>query len=137
MCAALTLTLFAGCKGPEPEPQGDSAIELESKVVEATAEGGHFEIAYTLTNPQPGAELKVSAQKDWVHNIDTSVPGLLIFDVATSYEAEARNCRLELIYPGVYPNPTITVKQAVGKVHSIALELVKASATAEAIACCF
>ena len=129
MCAALTLTLFAGCKGPEPEPQGDTTIELESKVVDVTAEGGHFEIAYTLTNPQSGAELKVSAEKDWVYNIDTSVPGLLSFDVATSYDAEARNCRMELIYPGVYPNPTITVKQAVGKEHSIKLELVNAAAT--------
>ena len=131
MCAALTLTLFAGCKSPEPEvkPQGDTTLTLETKSVEATAEGGHFEVNYTLENPVAGAELKVSAEKDWVHNIDTSVEGVISFDVATSYDPEARNCRLELIYPGVYPNPTLTVKQAVGKEHSIKLELVNAAAT--------
>ena len=131
ICVALTLTLFAGCKSDEPvvEPQGDTTIELETKSVDVTADGGHFEVAYSLTNGVEGAELKVSVEKDWVYNVDTSVEGLLTFDVAASYEAEARNCRLELIYPGVYPNPTITIKQAVGKEHSIKLELVNAAAT--------
>ena len=131
MCAALSLTLFAGCKSPEPEvkPQGDTTLTLETKSIDVTAEGGHFEVHYTLENPVAGAELKVSAEKDWVHNIDTSVEGVISFDVATSYDPEARNCRLELIYPGVYPNPTLTVKQAVGKEHSIKLELVNAAAT--------
>ena len=131
MCVALTLTLFAGCKSPEPEvkPQGDTTLTLETKSIDVTAEGGHFEVNYTLENPVAGAELKVSAEKDWVHNIDTSVEGVISFDVATSYDPEARNCRLELIYPGVYPNPTLKVQQAVGKEHSIKLELVNAAAT--------
>ena len=131
MCAALTLTLLAGCKGNEPEvkPQGDSTLTLDIKSIEASAEGGHFEVNYTLENPVEGAELKVMAEKEWVYNIDTTTDGVISFDVATSYDAEARNCRLELIYPGVYPNPTLTVKQAVGKEHSIKLELVSAAAT--------
>lgn len=131
MCAALTLTLLAGCKGNEPEvkPQGDTTLTLDIKSIEATAEGGHFEVNYTLENPVEGAELKVMAEKEWVYNIDTTTDGVISFDVATSYDAEARNCRLELIYPGVYPNPTLTVKQAVGKEHSIKLELVSAAAT--------
>ena len=131
MCAALTLTLLAGCKGNEPEvkPQGDTTLTLDIKSIEATAEGGHFEVNYTLENPVEGAELKVMAEKEWVYNIDTSTDGVISFDVATSYDAEARNCRLELIYPGVYPNPTLTVKQAVGKEHSIKLKLVSAAAT--------
>ena len=131
MCAALTLTLLAGCKGNEPEvkPQGDTTLTLDIKSIDATAEGGHFEVNYTLENPVEGAELKVSAEKEWVYNIDTTTAGVISFDVATSYDAEARTCRLELIYPGVYPNPTLTVKQAVGKEHSIKLELVSAAAT--------
>ena len=132
MCAALSLTLFAGCKSDEPvaeKPQGETKLTLDAKSVDVTAEGGHFEVNYALENPVAGAELKVSSEKDWVYNIDTSVDGVLSFDVATSYDQEARNCRLELIYPGVYPNPTLTVKQAVGKEHSIKLELVNAAAT--------
>ena len=39
MCGALTLTLFAGCKGNEPEvkPQGDTTLTLDIKSIEATA----------------------------------------------------------------------------------------------------
>ena len=131
MCAALTLTLLAGCKGNEPEvkPQGNTTLTLDIKSIDATAEGGHFEVNYTLENPVEGAELKVMAEKEWVYNIDTTTDGIISFDVATSYDAEARTCRLELIYPGVYPNPTLIVKQAVGKEHSIKLELVNAAAT--------
>ena len=131
MCAALTLTLLAGCKGNEPEvkPQGDTTLTLDIKSIEATADGGHFEVNYTLENPVEGDELKVMAEKEWVYNIATTTAGVISFDVATSYDAEARTCRLELIYPGVYPNPTLTVKQAVGKEHSIKLELVNAAAT--------
>ena len=132
ICSALTLTLLTGCKGEEPSPEPpheDATLELERTIVEVTAEGGHFEVAYTLTNASVGAELKVSAEKDWVYNIDTTTEGILTFDVAASYDTKARNCRLELIYPGVYPNPTITVKQEVGKEHSIKLELVNAAAT--------
>ncbi|MBO7199337.1 MAG: hypothetical protein J6V26_04835 [Alistipes sp.] len=136
MCAALSLTLLAGCRGDEPvlepvpePPKGDVSLEVETKTIDVTADGGHFEVDYTLQNPTEGAELKVSTEKDWVYNVDTSVEGVISFDVAASYEAEARNCRLELIYPGVYPNPTITVKQTVGKEHSIKLELVSAAAT--------
>ena len=131
MCGALTLTLFAGCKSNEPDikPQGDTTLTLETKSVDATADGGHFEVNYALENPIEGAEITVNAEKDWVYNIDTSVDGVISFDVAASYDAEARNCRLELIYPGIYPNPTLTVKQAVGKEHSIKLELVNAAAT--------
>ena len=130
--AALTLTLLAGCKSSEPTvdtPQGAPAMEFEQSVVEATADGGHFEVHYTLTNAVAGAELKYNAEKEWVRNIDLSVEGVISFDVAESFEAEARTCRVELIYPNLYPNPTLTVKQSKGKEHAIKLELVNAAAT--------
>lgn len=130
MCAALGLTLFAGCKADEPVEQEPDAPELKltQTEVETTADGGRFEVGYELLNAVDGAELKVSAEHDWVNNIVVN-DGTIAFDVATSYETKERSCRLELIYPGVYPNPTIKVKQAVGKEHSIKLELISAAAT--------
>lgn len=129
LCSALTLTLFAGCAGNEPATTTEASLELAQSVVDVTADGGTFEVAYTLTGASAGAELKVNVQESWVHSVDTSVAGVVSFKVDASYEAKERKCRLELIYPGVYPNPTITVKQAVGKEHSIQLELVNAAAT--------
>ena len=132
MCAALTLTLFEGCKSDEPgvEPKPDAPeLTLAKTEVEATSDGGHFEVSYELLNAVAGAELKVIAEHDWVTNVDTSVEGVISFDVAVSYDDKERSCRLELIYPGLYPNPTIRVKQMVGKEHSIKLELISAAAT--------
>ena len=73
--------------------------------------------------------LKVVAEYDWVRNIDATAEGVITFDVPVSYEPTERSCRVELIYPGVYPNPTFTVKQVVGKEHSIKFNLVNAAAT--------
>lgn len=130
--ATLTLTLLTGCKGDEPAietPSEDVKFELLSSVVDVTADGGHFKVDYTLTGATEGAELKYNAEKDWVYNVDTSVDGVISFDVAESFDTEARTCRLELIYPGLYPNPMITIKQEKGKEHSIKIELVNAAAT--------
>lgn len=129
LCSALTLTLFAGCKGEEPAPAQEANLELDQSVVNVTADGGYFEVEYTLSGVAEDVEIQATAEKNWVHDVDTSLPGVISFKVDASYEAKERKCRVEVICPGVYPNKTITVKQAVGKEHSIALELVKASAT--------
>lgn len=129
LCSAITLTLFAGCKGDEPASTNSATLTLEKSVVDVTADGGEFEVAYTLKNGTEGAELKYNVEKSWVHDVDTSVSGVISFKVDANYETNERKCRVELIYPGVYPNQTITIKQAIGKEHSIKLELVKAAAT--------
>jgi hypothetical protein len=129
--AALTLTLFAGCKSDEPivEPEPNAPqLTLLQSTVDATADGGHFEVGYELLNPIESKALKVNTEHDWVKNIEVQ-EGIIKFDVAESYDPEERSCRLEVIYPGIYPNPTITIRQAVGKEHSIKLELISAAAT--------
>lgn len=129
--AALTLTLFAGCKSDEPivEPKPNAPqLTLLQSTVDATADGGHFEVGYELLNPIEGEALKVNTEHNWVKNIEAQ-EGIIKFDVAESYDPEERSCRLEVIYPGIYPNPTITIRQAVGKEHSIKLELISAAAT--------
>lgn len=131
LCQLFTLALFTGCKGDEPisTPQPDAPeLKLEQTVVDATVDGGHFSIGYTLLNPVEGAELKCSIEHDWVRNV-TIEEDTISFDVDASYEVKERSCRLELIYPGLYPNPTIKVKQSVGKEHSIAINLISAAAT--------
>ncbi len=133
MCSALTLTLFAGCKGDEPAPVPTPAdapqLTLDTTSVDVTADGGTFTVGFELLNAIEGAEVKVSAEQTWVHNIQVLDGGVISFDVDASYEAGERKCRLEVTYPEVYPNPTILVKQAEGKKHSIELNLVSAAGT--------
>lgn len=130
MCPLVALALFTGCKGDEPidTPTGSPELTLEQTALEVTADGGHFVVGYELLNPVEGAELTFNVQHDWVRNVAVEDGGIS-FDVDASYEDKERSCRIEVIYPGVYPNPTIKVKQSVGKEHSIEFNLINAAAT--------
>lgn len=130
MCSVATLALFTGCKGDEPfDKPGDAELTLSQTLVEVSAEGGHFEVGYVLNNPAEGEKITVNSEdKKWLKNIVVN-DSVIAFDVEESFEKTERTCRLELLYPGVYPNPTITVKQSVGKEYSIKLDLVSVTAT--------
>lgn len=130
MCSMAALALFTGCKGDEPfDKPGEAELTLAQTIVEVTADGGHFEVGYVLKNPTDGDMLKVNSEgHSWVKNIVVK-DSVIAFDVDASYEKNERTSRIELLYPGVYPNPTITVKQAVGKEYSIKLDLISATAT--------
>ena len=130
ICTLITISLFAGCKKDEPDVvPGGSEVSFLQNPVEVTAEGGYFEVGYTLKNPVAGAKLQLSGEDyAWVKNITVS-DNIISFDVDESYENKARTCRLEFIYPGIDPNPALIVKQSEGKEHSIELALVLATAT--------
>lgn len=129
MCPLVALALFTGCKGDEPiTPTGSPELSLEKTSLDVSADGGHFVVGYELLNPADGAELTFNVQHDWVRNVAVEDGGIS-FDVDASYEAKERSCRIEVIYPGVYPNPTIKIKQSAGKKHSIEFNLINAAAT--------
>lgn len=132
MCAAITLTLLWGCKGDEPvtpEPGASPKLTLALNEVEASAEGGRYTVNYTLENPKEGATLLVTPEFDWVSNISVATDGEISFDVAKSYDKGARSCRVDVAYPGVYPNATIVVRQGEGLEHSIDFVLQEVNAT--------
>lgn len=125
----ITLALFTGCKGDEPVAQPDAPVlSLEQTTVEVSADGGHFTVGYELQNPAEGAELTFNIEHEWVRNL-TIESNTISFDVDASYQSKERSCRIELIYPNIYPNKTIKVKQSLGKEHSIAINLISAAAT--------
>ena len=109
LCAA-AIALLSGCNTPEG-PILEPALELESSEVVAAPEGGHYTVKYSLENGTEGDQLSVTAEYDWVHNVDISVEGEISFDVDKCLDKEGRTCRLDVSYPGIYPNKTILVKQ--------------------------
>ena len=87
MCPLVALALLTGCKSDEPDtPTTETAeLTLEQTTVDITADGGHFEVNYTLTNATEGAEIKVNCEREWVRNIAVK-DGVIAFDVDASYE---------------------------------------------------
>lgn len=130
ICSMLSCAFFTGCKQEEPlveQPPGELEIVLDS-IVNVSANGGHFEVSYKIKNVIDEAELRVNSEgRDWVKNITVN-DSTIVFDVDPNFEDKERTCRLELIYPGIYPNPTITIKQE-SKEYAITLSLISAAAT--------
>ncbi len=122
------MTLLTGCMSEDPEPAGEASLTLRQNSLSVPAEGGTFTMEYRLDNPTPGAELTFSAEYGWVKEFDASVPGMITFVVNPSYEKQERSCRVEVLYPGVYPNPTFTINQAVGLEPSFELNVKKVMA---------
>lgn len=113
----ILLALLSGCEGNSPE-QGEPSIILESTQIDVPAQGGTFSINYSIENPVEGGKLIVTPQYQWVYDLDISTTGVITFSVSESYLEESRSCKVELSYPGVYPNPIITVNQSEGLEHS-------------------
>ncbi len=122
------MMLTTGCTQDDSSNAGPASLTLQQRELSVPAEGGSFSIKYNLENPVPGAELKVSSEHGWAKNFDTTTPGEIRFEVNPSYEEKERSCRVEVIYPGLYPNPTFTIKQAVGMEHAFELNVKKVMA---------
>lgn len=120
----LMSALLTGCSTDSSDnPSGPASLTLKTQEVAASAEGGRYTVYYTLENPVANTELRISSQHGWVTNFDTTKEGEISFDVKSSYEDDARQCRVEIIYPGLYPNPTFTVKQEAGLEPSFRFEV--------------
>lgn len=112
-------TLMMGCSESDTDnKQAAPELTIQTLEVMVGAEGGSMSVDFELTNPISGSNLLVTPEYDWVSNIKAE-NGKITFDVAASYEQSERTCRLDVSYPGIYPNRVITVRQAVGNKHSI------------------
>lgn len=128
ICVLGSVALLAGCDKPELDPLGDSALQLEKKEVDVVADGGRYTVGYELLNPVAGATIKVNVEHDWVKNVVVAEEQIS-FDVDANYDKLNRSCRIELIYQGIYPNPTITINQSGGKEYPINFNLISVATT--------
>lgn len=98
--AALMLVAFTGCKdgGKTETEQPDPVFELSDNAIQATAEGGLYDVNYVLANPVEGGEIKLVSDVDWVSDPDYSVEGKVTVTVAPNYDNADRNANLHITY---------------------------------------
>lgn len=98
--AALMLVAFTGCKdgGKTETEQPDPVFELSDNAIQATAEGGLYDVNYVLANPVEGGEIKLVSDVDWVSDPDYSVEGKVTVTVAPNYDNADRNANLHVTY---------------------------------------
>lgn len=100
LSAALAILALAGCNRPDTleEEQPDPVFELSDNAIQATAEGGLYEIGYVLANPVEGGELELTSDVDWVSDPDYSVDNKIVVTVAPNYDNADRNANLHVTY---------------------------------------
>ena len=94
------LVAFTGCKdgGKTETEQPDPVFELSDNAIQATAEGGLYDVNYVLANPVEGGEIKLVSDVDWVSDPDYSVEGKVTVTVAPNYDNADRNANLHVTY---------------------------------------
>ncbi len=96
-------TLFLGACTDDPEPTPapptpePAQLTLDSKSVEATAEGADFTIGYTIENPVEGEELALNCAAEWVINVSATETDIC-FTVAPNTLEEIRTATLTVTY---------------------------------------
>lgn len=98
--ASVLFFFAAGCKQNENEPgtTPDPVLDVTTPIIQAAAEGGVYEISYTVENPVEGAELELVSDVDWVKDPDCSAAGKVSVTVDPNYENTGRNANLLLTY---------------------------------------
>ena len=101
---------------PTPEPTPTTEIVLAKSTIEATAEGGRYEVSYTIENPVEGHNLFIAKSSDYAWISDLGAEGNIIYVVVEANETDnAREAVVEVSYGEKHSNEnfkTLTIKQA-------------------------
>ena len=86
-------------------------IVFAKESLDVPAEGGPFQIEYTIENPVANATLSAKCNDSWITDIDTKTSGVISFNVTKNETAEKREAIIEVSYADIQPAPSFKVKQ--------------------------
>ena len=118
LCLPLALAACEKQPAPEPtpEPTPTTEVVLAKSTIEATAEGGRYEVSYTIKNPVEGHNLFVAKSSDYAWISDIGAEDDVIYIVVEANETDnAREAVVEVSYGEKHSNEnfkTLTIKQA-------------------------
>ena len=111
-------SLFAGCNNDDPvTPDAQPEIVFAKESLDVPAEGGPFQIEYTIENPVANATLSAKCNDSWITDIDTKTAGVISFNVTKNETAEKREAIIEVSYADIQPAPSFKVKQTLSLIH--------------------
>ena len=100
-------SLFAGCNNDDPvTPDAQPEIVFAKESLDVPAEGGPFQIEYTIENPVANATLSAKCNDSWITDIDTKTAGVISFNVTKNETAEKREAIIEVSYADIQPAPS-------------------------------
>lgn len=110
--------LFSSCNEsepkPEPEPEPEPLIPVltfnQTECFAANV-GDTLSVEYSIQNPVEGGQVEVSVSQDWITNLDTSIDGIIIFEVLPNEVEEERTAVLQVDYPSLEAPAEIQIHQ--------------------------
>lgn len=114
-CACIALILVAACEEepaptPTPEPEAP-VITFNYEEVPVSKEGGAIAVEYSIANPVEGATVEITLGADWMTNLDTSLDGIIMFDVLPNDVVEERVSEITLTYSALETPAKLTLRQ--------------------------
>lgn len=108
--------MFMSCERPENESAESPVLTPNTEEIQVLAEGGEYQIAYSLENPDEQGSLNASAPSDcdWIGSFNTDDPGIITFN-CTSNESEATRESIVTVtytWPGGVQSFPVNVIQA-------------------------
>ena len=103
MCAAI-----CSCTEEELPPVSPEFI-LETSEISISAEGGNYEILYSIKNPSENGKVVPETQAEWISMLDASVPDVITFTAESNCDPDPREAVIEIKYEG--KTYEVTVKQ--------------------------
>lgn len=117
LLAVLGLGLVVSCEEdkPTPEPTPEApVITLNMSEIDAPKEGGTYAVEFSVANPVEGVNATIAApQVEWITGIDTSIDGIVKFDVVANTVVETREATFTVSYEGA-ADASFVVRQAAG-----------------------
>ncbi|MBO5732228.1 MAG: BACON domain-containing protein [Alistipes sp.] len=124
--ATFALLIGVGCeKKGEDVVEKKSEFKLETSTVTVDAEGGNYEVNYTIINPVAGAVVLSESQQSWITNLSTATEGKISFSVDPNFKKESRSARIAVHYTAVEESYEINVIQAESTTDLFTYEIVE------------
>ena len=106
----LLVSMFASIGCTEETPVVIPNLNLNSDLVEVSAEGGSATIGYQLTDPVKDATIEILNKEEWLADFEISA-NLISFNVAPNQEESSREAKITLTYPNLKEDVFFTVRQ--------------------------
>lgn len=96
LMAALVCAAVTSCETQEEDPINPT-LEQTTQSITATAEGGHYEILYTITNPADGIQIAATSEQEWINNF-VYEEGKIGFNIEKNDTEGTRNGSISVKY---------------------------------------
>lgn len=124
MAIVACMSIFS-CNKPNPETPDEESpkIEVQNSSISAVAQGGDYEISYSIINAVDWVTLSASSEADWITSIESSTYGKVTFTVLPNTTTDQRTAVIQLKYGTVSAKVNVTQEGKEPSEYDVEMEM--------------